>query len=122
MVVFGLAAAEAHAQAGWSGERQAYRGVFTAVRGGDFGAAERQAQQAKDPLLSKLVHWLEATRGAGGLRFTEIVEFMDRNPDWPGQNAMRQRAEELTGGVPEATLRAWFARFPPITAYGKLRQ
>jgi soluble lytic murein transglycosylase len=103
------------------GERQIYRSAFAAARSGDFAAAERHARQVKDPLLHKVMLWLELTRGSGA-RFSEIAEFKSNNPDWPGQTALQQHAEDAISSVSDATARDWFSRFPPITPYGRLRQ
>jgi soluble lytic murein transglycosylase len=103
------------------GDRQAYRAAFNAVaRGGDFGPAWRRADEAQDPLLRKVLRWIELTRGGGS--FAQVTEFIDQNPDWPSQLALRQRAEEAISGAPDATARAWLQKFPPVTPYGKFRQ
>jgi len=110
------------AGAGSTEERQLYRSAIAAAKGSDPMGALRQASQAKDPLLRKLVTWMALTRGTSGAGFAEIAEFITQNPEWPGQVSLRQRAEEAIAGVSDATLKEWFQRFPPITAYGKLRQ
>jgi soluble lytic murein transglycosylase len=103
-------------------DRQLYRSAIAAAKGSDPNGALRQAAQAKDPLLRKLVTWMALSRGTSSAGFAEIAEFITQNPDWPGQVSLRQRAEEAIAGVSDATLKEWFQRFKPVTAYGKLRQ
>jgi soluble lytic murein transglycosylase len=111
---------------GWAqpapGERQVYRAAVNAAQSGNWGTADYQAGQVKDPALNKLVLWFELTRGSSGARFADISDFILHNPDWPGQVTLRQRAEEALVGVPDSQLREWFARFKPVTPYGRLRQ
>jgi soluble lytic murein transglycosylase len=123
VVLCGLASgiAAARAESLSQADRQAYRSAFAAARNGDFAAAERQASHVGNPLLAKVVLWLEYTRSSGP-RFSDIAEFLSSNPDWPGETAMRQRAEEAIAAVPDVTARDWLAKYPPITAYGRLRQ
>jgi soluble lytic murein transglycosylase len=120
-VVAGLVAPPVRAQLLASSDRQIYRSAFAAARNGDYAYAERQARQTKDPLLSKVVLWLEVSRGYSALRFGDIADFINANPDWPGQNAMRQRAEEALAGVTDDVARDWFKRYPPMSPYGRLR-
>jgi soluble lytic murein transglycosylase len=94
--------------------RAAYAG-----RSVDLGAAERLAARNHDPALVPLAQWLLLMHGAGG--FSEITQFLAAHPDWPGQVALRKRAEAETGGVSDATLLAWFQRYPPLSQDGKLK-
>ncbi len=117
-----LCAGAARAELLSPADHQTYRSAFGAVKSGSFSAAERQAKQAKDPLLAKVVLWLDMTHGGSGYSFGEITAFIINNPDWPGQTALRQRAEEAIAGVSDTTLRDWFGRFKPVTPYGRLRE
>ncbi len=116
-----VALSPAHAAPLSEGDRQVYRNGFAAARNGDWAAARREAAQAHDALLAKALHWLDLTRGGGTAPFSEIAEFIDSNPDWPGQLTLRQRAEEAAIDVGNPALSAWFQRFPPVSAAGKLR-
>jgi soluble lytic murein transglycosylase len=117
-----LALGSLRAEALSAEDRQIYRAAFGAARGADPAGALRLAGQAKDPLLRKVLTWQAISRGASGASFAEIADFITRNPDWPGQTTLRQRAEEAIGGASDATVRAWFQRFRPVTPYGKLRE
>jgi len=104
-----------------AGDRQIVRTAFAAARSGDFAAASRSVRQTTDNVPAKIVRWMELMRPASGARFTEITDFIQQNPEWPGQIVLRQRAEEVIAGVPEGVLREWFAKYPPITPAAKLR-
>jgi soluble lytic murein transglycosylase len=117
-----LALGSLRAEALTAEDRQIYRAAFGAARGADPAGALRLAGQAKDPLLRKVLTWQAISRGASGASFAEIADFITRNPDWPGQTTLRQRAEEAIGGASDASVRDWFQRFRPVTPYGKLRE
>ena len=116
-----LTAGTALALPGPAAERPAYHAVLAAASGGDLALARRRAAPLHNALLNKLALWLALTRG-GTASFSDIAAFIAANPDWPAQTALRARAEEALAGVPDAVVRDWFARFPPVSAYGRLRQ
>ena len=98
-----------------------YRKAFELAREGRWAPAQRAASQARDPLLHKVVQWLEFAKAGGG-KFELIAEFVDRNPDWPRLKALRRRAEgALDGTVATAEVLAWFRRHAPVTATGAVR-
>jgi soluble lytic murein transglycosylase len=105
-----------------SGDRQIYRNAFAAAKAENYVSAQRQAAQAKDPLLAKVLLWQALKGGRSGATFGEITAFMKQNPDWPAQSALRQRAEEALSGVPDSVVRDWFSQHQPVTPYGRLRQ
>jgi soluble lytic murein transglycosylase len=105
-----------------SGDRQAYREAFQAVRSGDWAVAGQRADKAQDGLLAKVLWWLNLSREGSGATFAEITGFVAANPDWPSGLLLRQHADESTVGVPDNAVSEWYDRFPPVTAAGKLRQ
>src|SRR6266478_6341838 len=54
-ILVSLAVGAARAELLSSSDRQIYRSAFAAAKAGDLASAERQAKQAKDPLLGKVV-------------------------------------------------------------------
>jgi soluble lytic murein transglycosylase len=104
-----------------AGDRQAYRAAFDAARKSDWSGAWRQADAARDPVLRKVMRWIELTRGQDA-SFNAVAEFIEQNPDWPGQLSLRQRAEEAIASAPDGVAQAWLKKFPPVTPYGKFRQ
>ncbi len=68
-----------------------------------------------------MLRWLNyASPGAPG-RFADIADFIEKNPAWPRQKALRMHAEEALAGETDAVAAAWFARFPPLSATGQIR-
>ena len=122
LVVLALPVRLADAAALSDADRQAYRQAFADIRAGDWAGASVQAQQAKDPLLGKAIRFLDMTRQGSSWRFGDIMEFVASNPDWPLEHLLRQRAEEAITNASDDEVGRWFARFPPVTAIGRLRE
>jgi soluble lytic murein transglycosylase len=97
------------------------RAALAAAAAGDWGRAYAEAAPIGDPLPLKMLRWLDyATPGAPG-RFPDIADFIEKNPDWPHQKALRKHAEEALSGETDAVAAAWFRRYPPIGAAGQVR-
>lgn len=123
VLMFLLGALATPAQAALSEhDRQIYRDAFQVARAGDWAAAGQRAEQAHDRLPAKVLWWLNLSRGSSGASFSDFTGFIVANPDWPSQLALRQHAEEAMPGVSDRTLTEWFARSPPVTPAGKLKQ
>lgn len=110
------------AQALSTSDKRLYHAAFANTQKGDWKAAARDADMAHDPLPREALHWLAIIHGANGASFAEITRFIETHPNWPGQTALEQSAEESINGVPDGTVADWFAKHPPITTAGKLRQ
>jgi soluble lytic murein transglycosylase len=121
LLVFSALAVPARAELS-AADRQVYRSAFQAARAGDWALAGDRLDQAHDHLLAKTLWWLNLQRGASGATFFDFADFLANNPDWPGQLALRQHAEESMVGISDATLGEWFERYPPVTPAGKFRQ
>ncbi len=99
----------------------AYAALAAAGRG-DWSAAHSIAAGSTDPLVDKLVVWLDATRTNGGGSFYEISRFVTDNPQWPSQRTLRMRAEQaIDENVPDDAVIAWFSRNEPLTLAGARR-
>ena len=118
-----LAAVRASAGLLSPADQQIYRDAFAAARTADWNTARGAADRAAERLPAKVLRWLELTRNQGGrtASFAEIVDFADRNPDWPLPALLRQRAEEASADVPDAVLLPYFQKNRPATPDGKLR-
>lgn len=86
-----------------------------------YARALELAGKAQNPLLEKIVRWMELTEPGRRGDFAAVTAFIEENPEWPGQVALQQRAEASlpTDWPPEAVL-AWFKARPPITAAGAI--
>lgn len=88
----------------------------------NWALAARFAAKGGDALVDKVIAWRRLTQSDPPAPFDEIAAFIDANPDWPGQRALRRRAEQaLDDRVGAERVRAWFARHPPLTGPGRWR-
>ena len=97
------------------------RAALIAAQSGDWDRAYSEVAAIIDPLPAKLLRWIEYARPGTPGRFPDMAEFIEKNPDWPGQKALRKHAEEALIGESDATAADWFKRYPPISSAGKLR-
>jgi peptidoglycan lytic transglycosylase len=100
-------------------DRDAYRVAFAVARASDWTTARRIANRARERLPGKVLYWLELTH-SNTATFGDLVEFADRNLDWPLQGILRERAEEASRDVPDAVLLPYFQKNRPTTPQGKL--
>jgi soluble lytic murein transglycosylase len=99
----------------------ATRAMLATAQAGDWSRAYANAAPIKDPLPLKMLRWMDyASPGAPG-RFADIADFIEKNPDWPHQKALRKHAEEALAGETDAVAADWLKRYPPIGAAGQVR-
>lgn len=88
-----------------------------AMRGGNFDAAERIA--ARDGMVARdviLWHRLRAAQGS----YAQVVDFLKRRPDWPGEAYLRRRSEPVVIEQDDKAVLAFFAQADPQTPMGVL--
>jgi soluble lytic murein transglycosylase len=117
-----LLPATARAELLSAADRSTYRAALDSVHRGKYHDAQLHAGRARDKLLGKAIDWMELSRPGSGRSFRDIVAFHDQNSDWPGLSGLRMRAEDAIAGLSDDELRAWFERYPPVTAFARLRQ
>jgi len=116
-----FAVTAAQAQTLSSADLAVTRAAVIAGQAGDWSRAYSAAALIGDPLPLKMLRWLDyASPGAPG-RFADIADFIEKNPDWPHQKALRQHAEEALWGESDAIAAAWFKTHPPVSAAGQVR-
>ena len=124
--VFGLLLSTACAAAARAelsdNDRLLYRQAYTAIEATNWDQAWNLAKQANDQGPVKLLHWVELMRGGPGARFENIVQFLDQNPDWPGQKTLRGRAEFALQNSSNETAAAYFKKYPAVSLAGKIRE
>ncbi|MFZ4410612.1 MAG: transglycosylase SLT domain-containing protein [Paracraurococcus sp.] len=80
------------------------------------------AAQAADPLIRKYVTWLRLQQRGQAASAAEVAGFALGNPDWPGQDMLGRRAEELLAFDPDDALATqWFAARAPRSLEGYQR-
>ena len=100
----------------------AMRAALAAAQGGDWTRAYTSASTITDPLPLKMLHWMDYARPGAPGRFPDISEFIEHNPHWPAQKALRKHAEEALAGESDTVAADWFKRHPPVSSTGKLRE
>lgn len=97
--------------------KEAFRESFSGDDAGSHAAAER----IKDKAGRKLATWFEYRNGDYDASAEDIESFRLANPQWPGQDELRERAEIalfLGNGSPDR-IKAFFANSPPVSGAGK---
>jgi soluble lytic murein transglycosylase len=105
-----------------SPEAPLVRDIVDLYRRGDVGAADLSASTVQDPILRSVLEWAAIRLQPQIVGFKRITAFIAANPDWPGRNSLRRRAEEaLVSEKRDArTVLGFFAEKAPLTAHGKL--
>jgi soluble lytic murein transglycosylase len=103
-------------------DMEAMRSALTATLSGDWSRAYAEVAATSDPLLPKMLCWMDYSRPGAPGRFPDIAEFVEKNPDWPAQKALRSHAEEALAAEPDAVAADWFRRYPPVSAAGRIRE
>jgi soluble lytic murein transglycosylase len=122
LVIFTINAPAPRAQTLSAADTQAMRSALAAAQIGDLGRAYAEAGATTDPLPLKMLRWMDYARPGAAGRFPEIADFIEKNPDWPGQKALRKHAEEALAGESDTVAAEWLKRFPPISAAGRVRE
>jgi soluble lytic murein transglycosylase len=101
---------------------QAMHAALSEAQSGDWSRAYAEVATTSDPLLTKMLRWMDYSRPGTPGRFVDIAEFVEQNPDWPAQKALRGHAEEALAGESDAIAAEWFKRYPALSATGKVRE
>ena len=95
------------------------RQAVTAARHDRLDEALRLARAAHDPVLARLVTWIDYSSGGVDAGFEPLSAFVAANPDWPLLGPITRRAEAaITAATPRAKVIAWFDSHPPQSADG----
>lgn len=96
--------------------------ALSAIERRQFVRARRAIGRIRDPFERDAVLFAFYRRDGNPARAGEIVEFIEKHPDWPLQPALERRVEAaLRGRISDARMLAWFARRPPTTPIGCIR-
>ncbi len=91
--------------------------AFEHIKTKNWTEAERVA--AKDGQAAvDVVVWTKLRAGEGSP--AQVLEFLSRNPDWPGLPYLRKRSEPVFEGASDAQIMAFFDKVMPQTARGAL--
>jgi soluble lytic murein transglycosylase len=103
-------------------DRLTYQAAFKAVQDEKWSEANAFAARAKDPLLSRVVLWMDLMRPNSGHPFSDYARFIAQNPDWPGQSALQAQAElAMPLDSQSKDVLAWFGDREPKTLAGAMQ-
>ncbi|MRX50966.1 transglycosylase SLT domain-containing protein [Paracoccus sp. S-4012] len=118
-MAFALALALTAPLAARAEDAAALRRALAETGARNWPAAEAAAR-ASGPLALDIVAWHRLR--AGGAAFADYADFAVRNPDWPGMDLLRERAEAaMSEAMPPEAVLAWFGEAAPRTGNGLLR-
>ncbi len=122
LVVILSGPAQAHTDVLTPAETRAAKAVFKAIDGDDWKRARRLTARISDPLVVKIIRWLDFTRPNIDASFRDIADFIGDNPDWPFQKTLRRRAEEaMDAKTPTDDVLSWFRTDEPVSVDGQVR-
>jgi soluble lytic murein transglycosylase len=121
-LIFAVGCPPVAAQTLSAADMEVMRSALAAAQSGDWSRAYAGAAAITDPLALKMLRWIDYARPGAPGRFPEIAEFIEKNPDWPGQKALRKHVEEALAGESDAVAAAWFKLYPPVSPTGKMRE
>jgi len=104
-----------------SGELAIVKQAIEHARAGRATQATGLQQSIQDPVSRKLVEWAILRSDGNGASSARYLAFINANPNWPSVGMMRRRAEAMmwTEQPDHNTVRAYFAKNPPLTARGQ---
>src|SRR3954469_7451464 len=107
-------------QAGPGHAQDAGPNPMAAIRANRWADAQAEASRFADAVPQKLVlYW--RLRAPGAATAEEIAAFMQRNPDWPAQDALERRRQEAIASDPDDAAVLAQCSPPPTHAAALLR-
>ncbi|HOO80959.1 MAG TPA: lytic transglycosylase domain-containing protein [Alphaproteobacteria bacterium] len=89
------------------------------VHQGQWNLAHDAFAETHDPLASKLYYWLIFSQKGDFENYVRLTQFIRNNPEWPGIDELRRRAEEkMPENLRPEEILAWFTDYKPSTARG----
>lgn len=91
--------------------------AMDALRSGNWDSAAALAARDGD-VAADIIEWHRLRAGRG--TYTEVIDFLNRRPDWPGEALLRQRSEDAVIDVSDADILSFFEKTDPQTPAGVL--
>ena len=99
-----------------------YHAAFTSVEDEHWSDALAEASRARDPLLAKVILWLDLGRAGSGHPFSDYATFVAQNPDWPNRSGLLAQAElAMPPNLDADQVLAWFKARDPLTMPGAMQ-
>lgn len=91
--------------------------AMDAVRAGNWDNAALIARR-DGTVAVDIVEWHRLRAGLG--TYAQVMDFLTRRPDWPGEAYLRKQSEDAVIGAGDTAMLAFFQGRPPQTARGVL--
>jgi soluble lytic murein transglycosylase len=103
-------------------DTDALENVIDLIRNHKPADATQAEASITDPVASKLAEWIILRSDDNGATVERYRAFFSANPSWPSQSFLRRRAETALWDDhrDDATVLAYFANEPPLSAKGRL--
>ncbi|MBW4709427.1 lytic transglycosylase domain-containing protein [Roseobacter sp. YSTF-M11] len=92
--------------------------AMDAMRDGDWQTAAKIAARDGD-VAADVIEWSRLRAGKGS--YEEVISFLQRRPDWPGERYLRKQSERVVIAQNDSAVLAFFADTPAQTPEGVLR-
>ncbi|WP_298921651.1 lytic transglycosylase domain-containing protein [uncultured Roseobacter sp.] len=92
--------------------------AMDALRDGDWQNAARIAARDGE-VAADVIEWSRLRAGKG--TYEEVIAFLDRRPDWPGEPYLRKQSERVVISQNDSAVLAFFDDVPAQTPEGVLR-
>ncbi|MDY0029025.1 MAG: lytic transglycosylase domain-containing protein [Pseudobdellovibrionaceae bacterium] len=91
------------------------------MSGNEWVDARNKVMSLNSPDMVKLYEWMLYRENYDTLPFQRIASFIEKNPHWPNQSALRKSAERnMPSSMPADQIMAWFSKYPPLTGRGAI--
>ena len=109
------------ANAAPTGETALAQQAVAHARAGRTSQATSIQQSIQDPVTRKLIEWAILRSDGNGASSARYLAFINANPHWPSVGMMRRRAESMMWAeqTDPASVRAYFAKNPPLSSRGQ---
>jgi soluble lytic murein transglycosylase len=103
------------------GEIAILKEAVSQARNGKTAQVTELQKSLSDPLARKLVEWALLRSDNNTADFSRYKAFLSDNPSWPSIRPLRRRAEAMLSQeqAEPATVRAYFAKEPPLSSKGR---
>ena len=98
-----------------------YKDFFNAVKKQQWQVAKSIAYDYQNPALVKYVEWLDITRPGSKHNFEFLINFIEKNLNWPKSNDIKKKIEaSIDYNTSTRKIINWFNYNKPLTAKGSI--
>ncbi len=95
--------------------------IMILMSGNEWLDARNKVTATTDPNMVRIYEWMLYREDYEGLPFPRIANFIENNPQWPNQTALKKTAERnMPPNLPPQATIGWFERHTPLTGRGMI--